>query len=130
MHNLGLLREYFLAILKALFPFKEKIGYVQAFSETGVPANRPLRDITRINVYSSSEELQTFQGEQSLGAAVVGRAMANMNTREALALVGESDLQWPQVYNILVRISKEYTSSTCLLTLRNGQLNRSRPELS
>jgi|HubBroStandDraft_3_1064219.scaffolds.fasta_scaffold164032_1 hypothetical protein len=78
-----------------------RIGYVQACNEAGVPTNRPLRDITRFNVYLSPEELQTSHGGQSLGASLVGRATVNTNVHEALALVGENELQWPQIYDIL-----------------------------
>jgi hypothetical protein len=67
-------------------PFE--IGYVQAFSETGVPTNRALRGFAKIDVYSSTgiKELQNLRGEQSLGAAVVDHARVNNKVNEALAL--------------------------------------------
>jgi hypothetical protein len=96
---LRLIHRVFALYMQLFSPLE--IGYVQAFSKTGVPVNRALRSSTRFNVYSSHEELQNSHGKQSFGAAVVGRAMVNTNVHESLALVGESDLQWPQVYNIL-----------------------------
>ena len=74
-----------------------------SFSETGVPINRALRGSAKIDVYSSTgiKELQNLRGEQSLGAAIVDRARVNNKVNEALALIGESGLQWPQLYNIL-----------------------------
>ena len=96
---LRLIHRVFALYMQLFSPLE--IGYVQAFSGAGVPTIRALRSSTRLNVYSSSEELQNSHGKQSLGSAVVGHAMANTNVREALALVGESDLQWPQLYNIL-----------------------------
>jgi hypothetical protein len=36
-----------------------------------------------------------------VGDAVVDRARVNNKVNEAVALIGESGLQWPQLYNIL-----------------------------
>jgi hypothetical protein len=80
------------------------IGYVQAFSEAGVPVTRALRATQRVQVYKLEglQELQKPQGKQSLGSALVATAMAEKKVLEALALIGDGyELQWAQIYNIL-----------------------------
>jgi hypothetical protein len=91
------------AVHGRLFQFCE-IGYVEAFSDAGVPVTRGLRATQRVQVYSLEglQELQKSQGEQSWGSTLVAAAMAEEKLREALALIGDGyELQWPHLYNIL-----------------------------
>jgi hypothetical protein len=80
-----------------------KVGYVQEFDGAGLPTRRALQASKKINIYSSAglEELKKPHGTQSSGSAVVECARSNKNVQEALSLIGESELGWPQLYNIL-----------------------------
>jgi hypothetical protein len=82
-------------------PFE--IGYVQPFNEDGVPLRRALRASARFNVYSAAgiEELQNSRGAQTLGSEAVDRAMTDQQFLAALSLIGEDELQWPHIYDIL-----------------------------
>ncbi len=82
-------------------PFE--IGYVQPYNDAGNPLGRALRSSQTINVYSSAgiEELRTLKGAQTLGAETVSRALDDQTVRAALSLIGENDLQWPQIYDIV-----------------------------
>jgi hypothetical protein len=79
------------------------ISVVHTFSDTGVRIRRVLRVVKKIDIYSSKgiQELQALRGDQSLGSVVLGRAMADKGVQEAVALVGEGDIRWPHVYDIL-----------------------------
>jgi hypothetical protein len=80
-----------------------EIGYVQPFSETGTPLRRALRASATLNVISAAgiEELQNSRGSQTLGAEIVDRAMTDEPVRAAMSLVGEGDLKWPQIYDVI-----------------------------
>jgi hypothetical protein len=86
---------------RLLSPFE--IGYVQLFNETGAPLGRALRASDTINIYSTAgiEELRNSRGSQTLGSEVVDRAMTDEQVLAALSLIGEGDLQWPQLYDII-----------------------------
>jgi hypothetical protein len=86
-----------------LFQFCE-VGYVQILDDAGAPNGRMIHGTTRVQIYrlEGIQELQTPEGEQSRGAALVAAAMTDKKLQEALALIGDGyELEWAQIYNIL-----------------------------
>lgn len=86
-----------------------EIGYVQPFSETGAPLKRTAQASFTLNVVSAAgiEELRNSRGSQTLGAEIVDRAMTDEPVRAALSLLGQGDLQWPQIYDIIEFLDPE-----------------------
>jgi hypothetical protein len=104
---LGLIHRICYVYAGLLSPFT--IGYVQPFNETGVPLGRSLRASDTINVYSSEGigQLRNSRGSQTLGAETLRRALGDQEIRVGLDLIGEKDLEWPQVYDILEFLGSE-----------------------
>ena len=69
----------------------------------GEPVRQRLRDFFIVRVYSADglRELSESSNVTSLGSALVARAEDNPAVAEALMLLGERGLGWPQVYDII-----------------------------
>ena len=94
-------------------------------SGNGEPVRQRLRDLITVRVYSAAglRELSVSSNRTSLGSALLARAVDDPAVAEALKLVGERDLGWPQIYDIIEFLggAKEISSS--------GLGSRSRTEL-
>src|ERR1700683_310457 len=98
---LGLIHRICYLYTRLLAPFT--IGYVQPLNETDAPLGRVLRASDTVNVYSSRgiEELRDSRGSQTLGTETLTRALEDQEVRVALALIGENDVEWPRIYDIV-----------------------------
>jgi hypothetical protein len=97
IHRMSVLFAYLLVIEHI------KIGFIQEFDDLGVPRRRGLRGSDKINVYSGQglEELKEPRGTQTTGSAIIEFASSNETVHQALSLITEIELGWPQLYNIL-----------------------------
>jgi hypothetical protein len=82
-------------------PFE--LGYVQAFNDSGNPTSRGLQASYSINVYSHAgcEELKKVTKGESFGSEIVSTAFTKPAVQAALSLVGDTETQWPQIYDII-----------------------------
>jgi hypothetical protein len=69
----------------------------------GEPVRQRLRDFVTIRVYSAAglRELSESSNVTSLGSMLVARAADDPAVAEALMLIGERGLGWPQIYDII-----------------------------
>lgn len=82
-------------------PFE--LGSVYVLDESGAIVRSVLRATAQIRVYLSAglHELSVSNNAQSLGTRLVRRAFSEEELLEALAIVGEDDIKWSQIYDII-----------------------------
>jgi hypothetical protein len=77
--------------------------YIQGFHADGTPSEHAIRGSTLINIYSSAGlvELAAPCGTHPRGAAILERATDDPKVKEALNLVGDQELNWSQIYDVI-----------------------------
>jgi hypothetical protein len=80
-----------------------EIGYIQPYNDAGEPLRRALRARATINVISSDgiKELSLLDGSSTLGSRTVSRVLQDKNIQEAFSLLGDRDVGWHQIYDIV-----------------------------
>ncbi len=76
---------------------------ILTFDGSGTLIGRRIRAVQHINVYSSVGlgELSSQTGSASFGSTLLAHAITDTAVAEALALVQDHEITWPQVYDII-----------------------------
>jgi hypothetical protein len=80
-----------------------EIGYIQPYNDAGEPLRRGLRASARLNVISSEgiKELSHLHGRSTLGSLTVSLTLEDKTIQEAFSLLGDRDIGWHQIYDIV-----------------------------
>jgi hypothetical protein len=90
------------------------VGYILSLGPDGLPIKKLIHSTKEITIYSPKgiAELQTLIGSEPLGSVLVGRSYTDLRLKSALSLMGDRQLGWSQIYDIIEFFGGEKAIST------------------
>jgi hypothetical protein len=102
------------------------LGFAQPYDDAGTPLKRGIRATAKINVVSSGgiKQLSGIRGTNTLGSYAVNFARRDPDVQAAFSLLGDRDIGWHQIYDIIefigpaIIVKKKWTNKNELRILK------------